>query len=71
MGTKTITILDEAYEALAREKRKGESFSKTILKLTARRGRLADSFGKWDMTESEWKKIDKELKRAWKGFGKK
>ncbi|MBI2173065.1 MAG: antitoxin VapB family protein [Candidatus Aenigmarchaeota archaeon] len=34
MGTKTISILDEAYESLKREKENEESFSDVILRLT-------------------------------------
>lgn len=70
MATKTISILEEAYRALLKEKSKSESFSDVILKLTNRRGKLADSFGKWDMSDGEWKAIEKELKKAWKKAGK-
>ena len=70
MATKTISILERAYSALVKEKGKNESFSDVILKLTARRGRLSDSFGRWDMSDAEWKAIDKELKRAWKEWEK-
>lgn len=35
MGTKTISIKDEAYERLAARKGEGESFSDVILRLTA------------------------------------
>jgi predicted CopG family antitoxin len=37
MAHKTITISDEAYEALARSKKDGESFTKVILRLTSER----------------------------------
>lgn len=65
MGTKTISILDEAYEALKMEKESNESFSEVILKLTGRRGRISDSLGKWKMSEKEAKELEKEIKRAW------
>ncbi len=68
MATKTISILEEAYNALLREKNKDESFSDVVMKLAGRRGRLADSFGKWKMSDAEWKSIDKELKKAWKSW---
>jgi predicted CopG family antitoxin len=64
MGTRTITIIDKAYEALKGEKGKDESFSDVVLKLTKRRGRLSDSFGKWKMTDEEYKKIKKEMKKS-------
>ena len=70
MGTKTISILDEAYEALKREKGSNESFSNVILKLTGRRGRIADSLGKWKMSDKDAKEIEKSLKKAWKNWGR-
>ena len=70
MATKTITIMEEAYEALLKEKEKGESFTDVILKLSSRKGKLADSAGKWEMSEGEWKKINGELRRGWKKWGK-
>lgn len=34
MGTKSLTITEEAYEQLRAHKREGESFTDTILRLT-------------------------------------
>ena len=34
MGTKSLTITDEAYDRLKEHKREGESFTETILRLT-------------------------------------
>ncbi|WP_435197253.1 antitoxin VapB family protein [Natronomonas sp. EA1] len=34
MGTKTITVTEEAYERLKAHKRKGESFTDTLLRIT-------------------------------------
>ncbi len=44
MGHKTLTISEEAYEALARLKRERESFTDTIIRLTkkADKGSLLD-----------------------------
>jgi predicted CopG family antitoxin len=69
MGTKTISIIDDAYAALKREKRADESFSDVILKLTNRRGKFADSFGKWKVSDEEAKKIQDSLDKAWKNWG--
>ncbi len=57
MTSKTLTIRKEAYEALARYKRKGESFSDVILRLTRRAARLEDSFGTWPMTDEEYERL--------------
>jgi len=70
MPTKTITIMEEAYNALLKEKGKDESFTDVILKLSDRKGKLADSAGKWEMSEGEWKKINSELRKGWKKWGK-
>lgn len=70
MATKTISILEEAYKALLREKGKKESFSRVILRLTSRRSRISDSLGKWKMSEKEAKEIERELADAWKNFGR-
>lgn len=37
MGHKTITISDDAYEALTKAKNDNESFTKVILRLTSKR----------------------------------
>ena len=39
MAHKTLTISEEAYNALARVKSKDESFTKVILRLTGRRSK--------------------------------
>jgi predicted CopG family antitoxin len=39
MAHKTITISDDAYEALAKSKRDNESFTKVILRLTSDRAK--------------------------------
>ena len=38
MGHKTITVSDEAYDALARSRLRDESFTKVILRLTSGKG---------------------------------
>ncbi len=65
MGSKTVTISEEAYQALLREKHKNESFSDTILRLTKRFGRIMESFGKWDMSDEEEKKVEEDLNKVW------
>jgi len=65
MGSKTVTISEEAYQALLKEKRKNESFSDTILRLTKRFGRIMESFGKWEMSNEEEEKIEEDLNKVW------
>ncbi|MCD6508964.1 MAG: antitoxin VapB family protein [Thermoprotei archaeon] len=53
MGVKTITISIEAYNALVREKRPGESFSDVILRLIRSRGDLMELAGSWSDLDDE------------------
>lgn len=66
LTSKNISITEEAYEALEREKRKDESFTDAILRLTQKRGKLSDCFGTWETTDAEQIAIEQELRRAWK-----
>lgn len=61
MTSKTLTIRKEAYDALARHKRKDESFSDVILRLTQRAARLEDSFGSWPLTDDEYQRLFGEV----------
>ncbi len=45
MVVKTITVTEEAYNALKRLKGMDESFSQTILKISAGRGNIGKFFG--------------------------
>lgn len=65
MRTKTISITDEAYETLLREKLNGESFSDIILRLTKKTGKISDCFGAWEITDKEEEAIATELSRRW------
>jgi predicted CopG family antitoxin len=65
MGTKTISITEEAYEALLREKANKESFTDTILRITKKSGKIADCFGTWKMTDKEEEAIRIELSKGW------
>ena len=44
MGTRTLTVTEEAYERLASIKKEGESFSEVINRMTGRRD-IMDFFG--------------------------
>jgi predicted CopG family antitoxin len=65
MATKTITITEEAYGCLLKEKMSGESFTDTIKRLTTR-GRLSDCFGLWRGDEKELKDIVNIIASTWK-----
>ena len=68
--TKTLSITDEAYEALMREKRDSESFTDVIIRLT-KRTRLGDFAGIWkDIPESDLKEAREKLQTLWAGFEK-
>ena len=66
MATKTISITEEAYEALVREKKNKESFTETILRMTKKTGKIADCFGTWSMTDEEEKAILNDLSEGWR-----
>ena len=67
MGSKNISITDEAYDALSKEKRKEESFTETILRLTRGHGKLTDCLGTWVMSDKEERRIfERDLPRHWK-----
>jgi len=66
MGTKTISIKREAYDALLREKINEESFTDTILRITKKSGKIADCFGTWKMTDREEVAIQAELSKGWR-----
>ena len=63
--TKNISMTDDAYKALRRERKSNESFTETILRLTERGGKLSDCFGAWKMSRGEEVAIMKELSEGW------
>lgn len=68
MPTKTISIMDDAYDALARCKLPGESFSDTVRRITKKKTKLDDLFGAWKDTGiaediKQLIKEDRELSR--------
>ena len=68
--TKTISVTDEAYEALMREKRDMESFTDVIIRL-AKRAKLSNFAGIWkDIPESDLKEAQEKLQTFWAGFEK-
>jgi predicted CopG family antitoxin len=66
LTSKRISITEEAYEALQREKGSRESFTEAILRLTPKRGKLSDCFGSWKASDDEQEAIRAELTRGWR-----
>ncbi len=66
MAVKTITVTEEAYKLLAKEKKGEESFSQVIKRLTGDRGTLADSLGAWKVSEKEAEEVFSSLRKHWK-----
>jgi len=67
MGTKTITIMDDVYELLARNKRKDESFSEELRRIVPKKGSIMECAGLWaDMSDKE----SEDMKKTIDDFGK-
>lgn len=69
MGTKSLTVTEEAYERLKEHKREGESFTDTILRLTGSErdvmsgfGAMADVEGFRDAVVSSRESLDDDLR---------
>ena len=78
MPTKTITVTEEAYDVMARDKKEGESFSQLFLRITNEKGSLSECLGLWNDVLDEdlmvyeniagsWDISDRDLSRRLKG----
>jgi predicted CopG family antitoxin len=61
--TTTISLTKEAYKALVRLKRNGESFSELILRITKEKERVWDYFGSVPLTQKEENDIMESIDR--------
>ncbi len=69
MSSKNISLKEETYELISREKLPDESFSDAIERLVKRRGKLMDAIDSWeDIDEEEVNKIEKNIEKARKKF---
>lgn len=69
MGTKSLTITEEAYERLKAHKREGESFTETVLRLTGSErdpmkgfGAMRDVDGFREAVEGTRGELDEDLR---------
>ncbi|MFH1073444.1 MAG: antitoxin VapB family protein [Nanoarchaeota archaeon] len=54
MGTKVISIMDDAYELLRKNKKPNESFSEVIRRVVPKKRNIMEFAGAWaDMTDAE------------------
>lgn len=69
MPSKNISLKEETYELISREKLPDESFSDAIERLVKRRGKLIDVIDSWEeINEEEVNKIEKNIEKARKRF---
>lgn len=66
---KTVMLSEQAYKALLKEKKKGESFSDVVLRLTTSKAKLSDYFGIWsDIPDTEFQRMLKAMHKGRKGI---
>ena len=65
MGTKTISIMEDVYELLNRNKKKDESFSEELRRLLAKKGSILDCAGLWsDLSDEQVKQMENVIKKS-------
>ncbi len=62
MVSKTISVTEEVYDLLDKEKLPGESFSETLTRLVKDKGAISDIAGAWaDLTVEESTSIERGM----------
>lgn len=71
MGTKTITLMDDAYERLKSLKGPEESFSDIIRRLTSEKGNILEFAGAWkNLSEKEGEDLKRKIMEARRGHSR-
>ena len=71
MGTKTISIMEDVYEILVRNKKPNESFSEEIRRLVPKKGNIMECAGLWaNMGDKEVEDMKKNIEDFGKKFTK-
>lgn len=71
MGTKTISIMDDVYELLVRNKRKEESFSDELRRVIPKKGNIMECAGLWaDLSGKQVEEMEKSIKKLRKSSTK-
>lgn len=69
MSSRNVSLKEEVYDLISREKLPGESFSDAIERLVKRRGKLIDAVDSWeDVDEDEVDEIEENIEKARKKF---
>ena len=65
MGTKTISIIDEVYEDLARLKGSEESFSDELRRIMKAKGKISECAGLWAkwMSKEKMDIVEKNIEK--------
>lgn len=70
MAVKTLTIMEDAYEALKRQKHKDESFSEVIRRLSGQKLKVKDLIGVLKKTPEEHEEFARRVKEVRERMGK-
>ena len=67
MSTKTISIMEDVYELLVRQKKPNESFSEELRRLVPKKGDIMECAGLWahmsDKEAQDMKRTIKQLRK--------
>ena len=62
MSTKNISVMDDAYDLLVKKRRKGESFSSVIRRITTKKSDIMTFAGAWkNISDEEANQIKEDI----------